>query len=131
MADMVWIEIAVIGLGVGFLGGLFGKGGSAVATPLLAAIGIPPIIAVASPLPATVPSLLAALRAYWYGDFVDGTVVRWTIAFGVPSTVVGAVATRWIGGRVLVGITDVIVAGLGLGLLLRPGAAREVVRDLG
>ena len=50
-----WIAIVVVGAVVGFLGGLFGKGGSAIATPLLAAAGVPPIIAVASPLPATVP----------------------------------------------------------------------------
>jgi uncharacterized membrane protein YfcA len=49
-----WIAIALIGAAVGFLGGLFGKGGAAVATPLLAAVGVPAIVAVASPLPATV-----------------------------------------------------------------------------
>ena len=40
---------ASIGVAVGFLGGMFGKGGSAIATPLLHAVGIPAIIAVASP----------------------------------------------------------------------------------
>ena len=49
---------------VGYLGGMFGKGGSAIATPLLAAIGVPPIVAVASPLPATVPGTLVAYRRY-------------------------------------------------------------------
>ena len=53
------VVVAVIGAGAGFLGGLFGKGGAALATPLLAAIGIPPIVAVASPLPATLPSTFA------------------------------------------------------------------------
>ena len=59
-----WLAIIAIGAGVGFLGGLFGKGGSAIATPLLAAIGVPPIVAVASPLPATIPSTLVAYRRY-------------------------------------------------------------------
>jgi hypothetical protein len=49
----------------GFLGGLFGKGGSAIATPSAAAIGIPPYVAVASPLPATIPATLVAARTYW------------------------------------------------------------------
>jgi len=35
--------IATIGAGVGYLGGIFGKGGSAMATPLLAAIGREPV----------------------------------------------------------------------------------------
>ena len=35
--DLVeWVAIALIGAGVGFLGGLFGKGGSAIATQRLA-----------------------------------------------------------------------------------------------
>ena len=57
---VLWLEIALIGLGIGFLGGLFGKGGSAVATPLLYLVGVPAIAAVASPLPATIPGKWAA-----------------------------------------------------------------------
>ncbi len=53
-----------MGLAVGFLSGLFGKGGSAIATPLLHAIGIPAIVAVAAPLPATIPSTLVGYSAY-------------------------------------------------------------------
>src|SRR5947209_15594644 len=96
------VGIALIGAFVGFLGGMFGKGGSAIATPLLAAIGVPPIVAVASPLPATIPSTLAALRAYWHGDFVDRTITTWSLAFGIPATLVGALATHWIDGSALV-----------------------------
>ena len=57
-----WLAIMAIGAGVGFLGGMFGKGGSAIATPLLAAVGVPPLVAVASPLPAAVPGTLVAYR---------------------------------------------------------------------
>jgi len=46
-----WLLIALIGAGVGYLGGLFGKGGAAIATPFLALIGVPAIVAVASMLP--------------------------------------------------------------------------------
>ena len=97
-----WIAIALIGAAVGFLGGLFGKGGSAVATPLLAAVGVPPIVAVASPLPATVPATFVAYRRYRRLGLADPETIRWSIAVGVPATVVGALATRWIDGAVLV-----------------------------
>src|SRR5690348_8441619 len=50
------LAVAAVGMLVGFLGGVFGKGGSSVATPLLAAIGVPPIAALASPLPAILPA---------------------------------------------------------------------------
>lgn len=123
---MTWIGIAAVGLAVGFLAGLFGKGGSAIATPLLHALGVPAIVAVAAPLPATIPSTLVASAAYWRARLVDREVLGWSVAFGVPGTVAGAIATRWISGGVLVAVTDVIVAGLGLRFLLAPGDPREV-----
>jgi uncharacterized membrane protein YfcA len=122
-----WLGIVVIGAAVGFLGGLFGKGGSAIATPLLAAIGIPPIVAVASPLPATIPSTLVAYQRYRRAGVSDPEVVRWSIIVGVPATIVGAMATRWIDGGILVTVTELVVAAIGLNVLLRPEPT-EVVR---
>ena len=119
--------IAAIGLVVGFVSGLFGKGGSAIATPLLHALGVPAIVAVAAPLPATIPSTLAAGAAYWRAHLVDREVLSWSLVLGVPSTIAGALATRWISGEVLVRVTDVIVAGLGLRFLLLPGEPREIL----
>jgi len=117
------IGVAAIGLAVGFLAGLFGKGGSAIATPLLHAVGIPAIVAVAAPLPATIPSTVVASAAYWKAKLLDREVLTWSIAVGVPATIAGAVATRWISGAILVTITDVVVAGLGIRFLLFPGDA--------
>jgi uncharacterized membrane protein YfcA len=121
--------VLMIGAAVGFLGGLFGKGGSAVATPLLAAIGIPPYVAIASPLPASIPATLVAARTYWRADHVDWRLVRWTVAVGFPATLLGAYATRWVGGSALVVATEVMLAALGLRFLVRPGLPHEVVRD--
>ena len=126
---MQWLAILVIGAGVGFLGGMFGKGGSAIATPLLAAVGVAPIVAVASPLPATIPATLVAYRRYRRSGFSDPELVRWSLAFGVPATIAGALATRWISGNVLVVVTEVVVAAIGVKILLRPKQA-EVVRDV-
>jgi uncharacterized membrane protein YfcA len=125
-----WLPILLIGAGVGFLGGLFGKGGSAIATPLLAAVGVPPIVAVAAPLPATIPGTLVAARPYWRLNMIDRRTMWWTLAVGIPATVAGAIATRWIGGGPLVKVTDVIVAALGVRFLLRPGGEHETVRDI-
>ena len=123
------LAVLAIGAAVGFLGGLFGKGGSAIATPLLAAVGIPPYVALASPLPATIPATLVAARAYWRADHVDWRLVRWTVAVGFPATLLGAYATRWISGGTLVVATEVILTALGLRFLVRPGPPHEVVRD--
>jgi hypothetical protein len=109
---------ALIGVVIGFLGGLLGKGGSAIATPLLHAIGVPAIIAVASPLPATVPSTMVASWAYSRERLIDWRVVRWSVAFGIPATIGGALLTRWISGGVLVKVTDVVLIGLGARILM-------------
>jgi uncharacterized membrane protein YfcA len=129
---MTWeqlLAVAAIGAGVGLLGGMFGKGGSAVATPLLSLVGIPPIAAVASPLPATIPSTLSASFAYWRERLIDRRVVIWSAAVGAPAAAAGAYATRWIDGSLLVTVTEVIVVALGVRLLLRPGDPHEVALE--
>ncbi|MEO5723415.1 MAG: sulfite exporter TauE/SafE family protein [Ilumatobacteraceae bacterium] len=118
IAPHTLLTAAFIGLGIGFLSGLLGKGGSAIATPLLAAIGIPPIIAVAAPLPAAIPSTLAASWVYWKERYVDWRVVRWSIGCGIPATIAGAIATRWISGGFLVKLTDVVLIALGIRLVM-------------
>lgn len=116
-----WWAVLAIGGAVGFLGGLFGKGGSALATPLLHAVGVPAFVAVAAPLPATIPSTLVASAPYWKRRMVDRTVLRWSIGFGVPATIIGALLSRYVGGAALVTVTDVLLVGIGLRSLLRPG----------
>ena len=85
-----------------WLGGLFGKGGSAVATPLLYLVGVPAIAAVASPLPATIPGTLVAADAYRRAGMIDRRTVLWSCGAGLPATVLGALATKWIDGSALV-----------------------------
>jgi uncharacterized membrane protein YfcA len=130
MSGLVWAAVLAIGAAVGFLGGLFGKGGSAVATPLLHAVGVPAFVAVAAPLPATVPSTLVASWAYWRKHLVDYQVVAWSIALGAPATVAGALVSDRVGGPALVTVTDVIVAGLGLRFLLRPTGTDRLIEPV-
>jgi uncharacterized membrane protein YfcA len=112
------IDVALVGAATGLLGGLFGKGGSAVATPLLVAAGVPPMVAVAAPLPATVPATLAAASAYHRSGAIDPAVVRATLRWGVPATVLGALGSRWVGGPGLVLVTEVLLLLVGIRLLL-------------
>lgn len=110
------------GATVGFLGGLFGKGGSAVATPLLSLCGFPGFLAVASPLPATVPGTLAASAAYWRQHWLDWEVIVWSASLGVPATIAGSFLSPLVGAGPLLIATGALVLGFGLAFLMRPQA---------
>jgi uncharacterized membrane protein YfcA len=115
---MNWWLVLLIGAGVGYVAGMFGKGGSAIATPLLHAAGVPAMVALTAPLPAAIPSTMAASVPYLRSHLVSRRVVTWSVAFGLPATIAGALLTRWIDGAALIRLTDLIVAALGVRTLL-------------
>lgn len=117
----------VVGVVVGFLGGLFGKGGSAIATPLLSLIGYPGFIAVASPLPATIPGTLIASGEYWESRLLDWQIVWWSVAIGVPATILGSVLTKYTGAQPLLIVTGIMVFGFGISFLVWPAENRKRV----
>jgi uncharacterized membrane protein YfcA len=116
-------SIIGIGLGIGFLSGLFGKGGSAVATPLLFAVGVPAMLAVGSPLPAALPSTLVASSTYRRRGFADRSIILFSIAVGVPATLIGALATIWVDGGALVLVTELLAIVIGVRMLLAPAGS--------
>lgn len=120
MAPLPWFAVA--GAGVGLLFGLFGVGGSSVATPVLALLGVRGVVAVASPLPSTVPAALAGAWAYLRDGDVDASVARWSVMGGVPGTVIGALASRLVGGNGLLVASGVVLGIVGV-RVLRPVTA--------
>jgi uncharacterized membrane protein YfcA len=92
-------------------------------TPLLHALGIPAAMALAAPLPATIPSTLAATAVYLRQRLVQRQTFLWSVAFGVPATILGALLTGDVSADMLVWLTDVIIVGLGVRVLLRPSAS--------
>lgn len=133
---MLWRYVGAFltGVAVGFLGGLFGKGGSAVATPLLSLLGFPGYIAVASPLPATVPGTAIASFAYWKSNLLDWEVVWWSVGVGTPAIIIGSLLSQVTGAKPLLIATGILVLGFGLSFLLfpaetvLPGASGKVER---
>ncbi len=119
---MIWQQVGALltGVGIGFLGGLFGKGGSAVATPLLSLIGFPGFVAVASPLPATVPGTIIASVEYWRSQLLDWEIVWWSIGIGTPAIVAGSFMSHLVGAKPLLVVTGVLVLGFGLSFLFFP-----------
>ncbi len=110
-------EVTVAGLGVGLLFGLFGVGGSAFATPALALLGVPGVIAVASPLPATIPASLAGAVAYVRRGNLDWVTARRTLAGAVPATIAGALLSRVVGGKTLLVLSGIVLGVIGVRVL--------------
>lgn len=116
MAALPWFAAA--GVVVGLLFGLFGVGGSSFATPLMALLGVHGVMAVASPLPATMPAALAAAWAYRRTGEVDRAVARWSIIGGIPGTIIGALLSELIGGNSLLIASGVVLGIVGLRVLV-------------
>ena len=121
----------VVGIIIGFMGGLFGKGGSAIATPLLSMLGFSGFIAVASPLPAVIPGTLIASAKYRNSQLLDWQIVLWSIAIGVPATILGSFLTKFTGARPLLITTGLLVLGFGLSFLLLPKEGKLKRRTMG
>ena len=119
-----------LGFAVGTLSGLFGVGGSSIATPLLrVTLNTPSLIALASPLPATFPTAIAGLAAYLKEGLVNRRAVIWTVIGGLPAVVGGALLTRWVPGHWLMFLVAGAVLGVGIEMLrLSPYTAAESAR---
>jgi uncharacterized protein len=93
---------------VGILYGLFGVG-SAFATPLLAVLGVPPLAAVASPLPALLPGSASGGWAYARTGQVDARLARRTLLGATPACIVGSLTSRWVGGPWLLALSGAVL----------------------
>jgi uncharacterized membrane protein YfcA len=114
-----WPVFVVAGAAIGTLLGLFGVGGSSVATPLLSVLGVPGLLAVASPLPATVPAALAAAWPYLRNREARPRAAGWSLVGGVPATIIGALLSQVVGGRAILIASGFVLVIVGL-RVLRP-----------
>jgi uncharacterized protein len=113
-----FVEYVLAGLGVGVVFGMFGAGGSAFATPVLAVLGVPGLLAVASPLPAMVPAAFLGARRYLASGNLDRRIARLAVLGGVPGALLGALASRVVGGDRLLVLSGLLLLGIGLRLVL-------------
>jgi uncharacterized protein len=108
--------LALLGLAVGTLYGLFGVG-SAFATPALALVGIPGMAAVVGPLPGLLPGSALGAWSYSREGRVDWVVARRTLIAAVPAALVGALASRVVGGPVLLALSGIVLLVVGLRIM--------------
>lgn len=115
---------------------MFGIGGS-VATPLLSLLGVPPLIAVASPLPATIPGSVLALRQYVKSGEARPKAAGWSLLGALPTTIVGAYLSKKVGGDALLVLSGAVLVVAGARVVLPitdehrdRGTARRMNRPL-
>jgi uncharacterized membrane protein YfcA len=124
IADMSvqWIVILGMGLGVGFLSGLFGVGGGFLLTPLLVFYGIPSGVAVATTLSHITASSMSGAIAQWKKRAIDFKMAGVMLAGGFVGTWFGvwlfALLRRSGQSEVVVSAGYVILLGTIGGLML-------------
>lgn len=112
------IPVMLAGLAAGTVFGLFGAGGSAFATPLLALIGLPGVVAVATPLPALLPASFLGAGRYLRTGSLDRRVAALAVAGGVPGTILGALLSAVVDGSWLIALSGALLAVVGVRVLL-------------
>lgn len=115
---ILWPFVVLAGLAVGISMGLYWVSGSSVATPVLSLLGAPGFIAVASPLPATIPAAMAGAVPYSRSGEMRWRAAGWSLVGAVPGTVVGALLSRVAGGPTLLLLSGVVLVVAGIRVLL-------------
>jgi len=88
----------VVGLVAGLLSGAFGVGGAIVSTPGIRLLGVGPLVAVATTLPAIVPSALSGGLRYQAEGLVDWRAVALALPGGLAASVGGALLAGTVPG---------------------------------
>lgn len=87
--SVFWLWMIGLGLGVGFLSGMFGVGGGFLMTPLLVFSGIPSTVAVATTLSHVTASSVSGALAQWRKGAIDFAMAGVMLAGGIVGTLVG------------------------------------------
>jgi uncharacterized membrane protein YfcA len=113
-------DIAIMGsgVGVGVVFGLFGAGGSAFATPVLSLLGVPGVLAVASPLPAMLPAAVAGARRHLRAGNLDRPTAQWSVIGGFPGAVLGSLLSAAVDGQRLLLLSGLILLVVGMRVVL-------------
>lgn len=111
---MWYFIVLTIGSLIGFSAGLFGIGGALIATPLLKVLlEMPPMLALATPLPTAFPSALSGTVAYYKAKLINFNVVKYVIASAIPANLFGTYLTSFTGGQAMMIFTGIFLVLVG------------------
>jgi len=118
--------VLLAGAAAGGVFGLFGAGGAAFATPLLALAGVPGALAIATPLPALLPASVVSAQRQLRAGNLDRRIAGLVVAGGLPGAVLGALASSRLSGSALLVASGLLLLGVGARVLLPDPAGHEV-----
>lgn len=90
---------SVVGLCSGVLSGAFGVGGAVISTPGIRLLGVSPLVAVGTTLPAILPSAVSGGLRYRSEGLLDWRAVRWVVPAGLLASVAGALLSGVVPGE--------------------------------
>lgn len=125
------LVIVAMGLGVGFLSGMFGVGGGFLTTPLLIFYGIPPAVAVASSATQLTGASVSGALAHWRRGGVDPLMGAVLILGGLLGSTAGSFLFRLLLnlGQIDVAISLIYVVLLGtVGAMMLNESLRTLLR---
>lgn len=89
----------VVGLLTGILSGAFGVGGAIISTPGIRLLGVGPLVAIGTTLPAILPSALSGGLRYQAEGLIDWRAVALTVPSGLIASVGGAFLSKAVPGE--------------------------------
>jgi len=123
--------VLAMGLGVGFVSGMFGIGGGFLMTPLLIFIGISPGVAVATVSTHIAASSFSGAIAYWRRRAIDLALALMLLAGGIVGTALGVwlfTALRRLGQLdITIGVAYVLLLG-SVGAMMVAEGLRAMLR---
>jgi uncharacterized protein len=112
------LQAVAIGVVAGVLSGLFGVGGGIVMTPGIdALLPVPPIGAIATPLPVIFPTSITGAVTYTRARQVDRRAALMMAPTGLIGSAVGAIATKWIDPTFLLLVTAALLGWQSIGIV--------------
>lgn len=122
------IVTLIIGAIMGLSSGMFGIGGALIGTPLLKIfMGMSPILALATPLPAAIPSAFSGSIAYFRKGLIDFRLSAQILAGAILTTLLGTYCTTLVSGSVLMITTGIVLLWVGISFFIRGWLNREAV----
>lgn len=118
--------IVLIGVFMGFSSGMFGIGGSVVATPLISLIvGLPSLIAIATPLPAAIPSAVSGSIKYYKSKLINFKLAGIALITAIPFGLLGSWASDFVDPTALIIGKAAFLALLGLKFFISSRLLKE------